>query len=128
MIVLNEIETILERYRSRMFNIEELKDMRAELSILLVTIGYDAAEAYENLHRAEYDMKKTEAEIYMELRKTRTAADSERLAKITSESEHLNYIEHLGLYKRFDNMRQALMKVLDSMAAIMKDVGTHDVI
>jgi ABC-type enterochelin transport system substrate-binding protein len=125
---LQEIDELLARYREGLYSIEELKTMRAELAVLLVSLGEFCATEYEALHRAEYQVKKREAEIYLELRKENTAADSERKTKILADSEHLDYIEHLGLYKRLDNMRQALLKVLDSMAGKMKDYGTTEIL
>lgn len=118
---LDQIHDILNSYRENMYSIEDLKQMRAELSVLLVYLGEYAGDIYVEVNQAEYEVKKQEAELFLGLRKDNTAADAERLARIQSEPYYTSEAELKGSYKRLDNMFKALLKTLDSMASKMKE-------
>jgi hypothetical protein len=120
---LSEINAILDGYRQNMYSIEDLRQMRGDLSVLLVHLGAYAGEVYEDVNKAEYEAKKQEGLLFIELRKQHTAADAERLARIQSEVYYEAEAELKGTYKKLDNMFKALLKTLDSMAAKMRDMG-----
>jgi archaellin len=118
---LDQVHSILDAYREGMYSIQDLKDMRGELSVLLVYLGEYAGDEYIELNKAEYEVKKQEATAFLELRKSNTAADAERLARLQAEPFYMAEAEMKGNYKRLDNMFKALLKTLDSMASKVKE-------
>lgn len=120
---MREIHEILNSYRENMYSLEDLRQMRGELSVLLVHLGEYAGEVYEEVNKAEYEAKKQEGLLFIDLRKANTAADAERLARIQAEPYYMAEAELKGNYKKLDNMFKALLKTLDSMAAKMKELG-----
>jgi hypothetical protein len=124
--VLDDINMVLEEYRSGTYDSGRLREMRSEMSVLLTMLGDIAAQEYEALTIVEYERKKQEDILYEKYRAEKaTASDAERRARIANSDNYYAEASAKGTYRRLENMRQALLKVLDSMAAKMKDHGEN---
>lgn len=125
---LKEIEDILSGLRDKSFSLDLYPELRADLSVLCTMLADYSGGVYEDMLNSEYERKKFQAERGLEYRrgmvvvenenKKHTAADAENMALIDAEPYYKIENEMKGLYRKLENKRQAILKVVDSLSAI----------
>ena len=115
------INTITAEYREHAYDTLRLKDMRADLSVLVTQLGDYAGDVLKDSIMAEYERKSAEAEQYSLLRKTHGATDSDRMVVTKVRAEYEHEALYKGMYKKLENQRQGIMQILHSMASKLKE-------
>lgn len=118
--IIKEIDEILKKIRGKSYPLEEAKDMRLDLSVLLTMLSDSIGDVHEAQGRAEYERKRFIAErvLYYRKQEKKTTADSESLAVIDAEDEYDQEIQYKALYRRLENKRQALLQVCNALSTI----------
>ena len=117
------IHAITTEYRENTYDTLRLKDMRADLSVLVTQLGDYAGDVLKESIMAEYERKSAEAEQYSILRKTHGATDSDRMVVTKVRAEYEHEALYKGMYKKLENQRQGIMQILHSMASKLKENG-----
>lgn len=125
--LIEEIDDLLDRIRSRSYQLEEVPQIRLDMSVLLTMLSDSIGDVHEMQGRAEYDRKKYIAErVLIHRAAKKTAAESESLATIEAEDKYVEETEYKALYRRLENKRQALLQVCNALSAVGRDFKNDD--
>lgn len=130
--ILEEIDGILLRVRTKAYRIEEAAELRLDLSVLLVMLSDGIGDVHEQQGRAEYARKKYEKEQEIVYRSPaggkRTASDAQAQALIDAEEFYNEENGWKAMYRKLENKRQALLQVCNALSAVGRDLkkDEHD--
>lgn len=119
--IIEEIDEILIKLRDKTYELEEVKEMRLDLSVLLTMVADYIGDVHETQGRMEYERKAFQANKELEYRQKMPAYKSEALALIDAQEYYERENEIKGLYRKLENKRQALLHVCNALSAIGTD-------
>jgi len=122
--VLSELIDKVNKERNNM-NVDELQELRENISLNLFYISDDAAKAISNYDAKAYERKRLQAEkeesfrnaIDSRTNKVHTVADSERLARIELKTVETEEVEALRQKERVRIILTAVQQILNSISS-----------
>lgn len=126
--IIEEIDELLGRIRNKDYRLEEVSQIRLDLSVLLTMLSDTIGDVHEDQGRAEYERKSFFAErmLYYRKEEKKTAGDAEALATIDSADLQEQEVQYKAMYRRLENKRQALLHVCNALSAFGKNINDED--
>jgi hypothetical protein len=130
--IVKEIDDILSTIRSKAYALEQTKQIRLDLSVLLTMLSDEIGDVHEQQGRAEYERKRFMAERTIgyrrgEFGKKETSGDAEALSTIDAEDYYNEEYSWKGMYRKLENKRQALLQVCNSLSAFGRDMDNDSI-